>query len=259
MSEPHLFVTKENGLATVTIHRPHVMNALTDETMILLLEAFSSLSADEETRVILLQGAGGNFSTGADMALLGSSTDPEQSYAFMKETAGGVILAVKEAPQPVVCKVRGNAYGYAVGLALACDFVIAADSARFCEAFVNLGISLDGGSSYLLPRLAGMAKAKEMALLGDIISGREAAACGLIHKSVPDEELDKEAADLLGRLAAKSPQAVRSIKATLERGQNSSLEAALEMEAAHQSKLLAGEELQRAIHLFLESRRNRGV
>lgn len=259
MSEPHLLVTKENGLATVTIHRPQVMNALTGETMTLLLEAFSSFSADEETRVILLQGGGGNFSTGADMALLGSSTDPEKSYTFMKETAGGVIMAVKEAPQPVVCKVRGNAYGYGVGLALACDFVIAADSARFCEAFVNLGISLDGGSSYLLSRLTGMAKAKEMALLGDVITGREAAAIGLIYKSVPDDELDKEVETLIGRLAAKSPQAVRSIKATLEKGQNASLDAALEMEAAHQSKLLAGEELQRAIHLFMESRRMRGV
>jgi len=255
MSERQVLVSRENGLATITINRPNVMNALTAETISSLSAAFAKIGADPDTRVVLLQGAGKNFTTGADMSLLSASADPAQSFKFMKNTAGELILAVKRTPKPVICKARGNIYGYGMGLALACDFVIAADEARFCEAFVNLGISIDGGASYFLPRLAGMAKAKEMALLGDVISGREAAALGLVCKSVPDAELDREIGMLVGKLTLKSAPAMRSIKETLEKGLNGDLEAALEREAAHQSTLLAGDELKEAIRLFLESRK----
>jgi enoyl-CoA hydratase/carnithine racemase len=259
MLKKQVFISRENGLATITINRPEVMNALTAETISSLQDAFAEVGADPETRVVLLQGAGGNFSTGADMSLLGASADPEQSFQFMKNTAGGLILAIKKLPQPVVCKVRGNVYGYGIGLALAADFVIAADEAKFCEAFVNLGISLDGGASYFLPRLVGMTKAREMALLGDVISGREAAAIGLVYKSVPDAELDGTTEQLLAKLVSKSAKAMSSIKETLEKNQDGDLEAALTREASHQSKLLAGDELQDAIRFFLESRKNKGV
>ncbi|MBW6485508.1 MAG: enoyl-CoA hydratase/isomerase family protein [Syntrophobacterales bacterium] len=255
MSENQVLISRENGLATITINRPAVMNALTAETMSTLLAAFAEVGADPDIRVVLLQGAGGNFTTGADMSLLGASADPAQSFQFMKNTAGGLILAIKRIPQPVICKVRGNVYGYGCGLALAGDFVVAADEARFCEAFVNLGISLDGGASYFLPHLVGMAKAKELALLGDVISGKEAAALGLIYKSVPDSELDTETKLLIDRLASKSAKAMSSIKETLEKGCDTDLASALALEAYHQSTLLAGEELQAAISLFLESRK----
>jgi enoyl-CoA hydratase/carnithine racemase len=255
MSEKHVLVSRESGLATITINRPGVMNALTALTISSLLAIVEELGAEPDIRVVLLEGAGGNFSTGADMSLLSASADPSQSFQFMKNTAGRLILALKKIPQPVVCKVRGNVYGYGFGLALAGDFVIAAEEARFCEAFVNLGISLDGGASYFLPRLAGMAKAKELALLGDVISGREAAALGLVYKAVPDSELDRETELLVGRLASKSPKAMSSIKETLERGQDAGLEAVLALEAAHQASLLAADELKEAIRLFQEARK----
>jgi 2-(1,2-epoxy-1,2-dihydrophenyl)acetyl-CoA isomerase len=254
MPEQQVLLEKENGLATITINRPGVMNALTGETMTALLSAFQEAGANPDIRVLLLQGAGGNFTAGADMSLLGSSSDPEESFTFMKETAGGLILAITKTPKPVVCKVRGNVYGYGIGLALACDFVIAADEAKFCEAFVNLGIALDGGSSWFLPRLAGMAKAKELALLGDRITGKEAASIGLLYKSVPNADLDAEAGQLIARLVAKSAPAMRDIKEALEKNRGADLEAALVLEASLQSRLLAGEELQSAIRMFLESR-----
>jgi len=127
MAEKQILVSKEGGLATITINRPEVMNALTAEAIAALLAAFEEIGSDPNARVVLLQGAGGNFSTGADMSLLGASTDPAESFLFMKNTAGRLILAVRKTPQPVVCKARGNVYGYGMGLALACDFVIAAD------------------------------------------------------------------------------------------------------------------------------------
>jgi 2-(1,2-epoxy-1,2-dihydrophenyl)acetyl-CoA isomerase len=157
----------------------------------------------------------------------------------------------------VICKVRGNAFGYGVGLALAGDFAIAADNARFCEAFVNLGISLDGGASYFLPRLLGMARAKEMALLGDVISGKEAASLGLIYKSVPEAELDGQTQRLIEKLLTKSGKALSSIKKSLEKGADIDLEAALDLEAAHQTVLLAGDEIKAAVKLFQDSRKKR--
>lgn len=250
---------RKNGLATITINRQQVINALTAETMAMMLTAFKEAQDDQDVRVILLQGAGGNFSAGADMTLLGASADPVESYRFMKETAGGLILAVTKSPRPVVCKVRGNAYGYAIGLALACDFVIASEEAKFCEAFVNLGIALDGGSSWFLPRLTGMAKARELALLGDAISGRQAETIGLIYKAVPDCDLDGQTEQLTNRLLSKSAGAMHSIRKALEENQGVGLEAALDLEASLQSKLLAGEELQAAVKLFLESRGHKAL
>ncbi len=233
------------------------MNALTSEMLSSLLAAFEELGADPDIRVIVLEGAGGNFSTGADMSLLNASAEPLQSFLHMKDPVGKLILTIKKTPQPVICKVRGNAVGYSVGLVLAGDFAIAADNAKFCEAFVNLGISLDGGASYFLPRLLGMAKAKEIALLGDVISGKEAASLGLIYKSVPEEELDSQTKLLIERLLSKSGKAISSIKESLEKNADADLETALDREAAHQAVLLAGDEIKAAVKLFQDSRKNR--
>ncbi len=235
------------------------MNALTSEALSSLLVSFQELGSDSDTRVIVLEGAGDNFSTGADMALLGASVEPIEAFHHMKDPVGKLILAIKTTPQPVICKIRGNVVGYAVGLAFAADFAIAADNAKFCEAFVNLGISLDGGASYFLPRLVGMAKAKEIALLGEVISGAEAASAGLIYKSVPEEKLDEEVQLLIDKLSVKSGNAIRSIKESLEKNADADLETALEREAAYQAVLLAGDEIKEAVRLFQESRKMRAV
>ena len=257
MSDKPILLSRDNHVATIMINRPRVMNALTSETLSFLLSAFQELGTDPDVRVIVLEGAGGNFSTGADMSLLGASAEPLQSLRHMKDPVGKLILAIKKTPQPVICKVRGNAVGYAVGLALAGDFAIAADDAKFCEAFVNLGISLDGGASYFLPRLVGMAKAKEIALLGDVISGEEAASLGLIYKSVPEEQLDSQTGLLIERLLSKSGKALSFIKEGLEKNADADLEAALEREAAYQAVLLAGDEIKAAVKFFQDSRKNK--
>ena len=257
MSDKSVLVSRKNHVATIMINRPRVMNALTSEMLSSLLAAFEKLGADLDIRVIVLEGAGGNFSTGADMSLLNASAEPLQSFLHMKDPVGKLILAIKKTPQPVICKVRGNAVGYSVGLVLAGDFAIAADNAKFCEAFVNLGISLDGGASYFLSRLLGMAKAKEIALLGDVVSGKEAASLGLIYKSVPEEELDSQTKLLIERLLSKSSKAISSIKESLEKNADTDLETALDREAAHQAVLLAGDEIKAAVKFFQDSRKNR--
>jgi 2-(1,2-epoxy-1,2-dihydrophenyl)acetyl-CoA isomerase len=257
MLDKTVLIGRKNHVATITMNRPRVMNALTSEMLSMLFAAFVELGSDPDIRVIVLEGAGENFSAGADMSLLGASAEPIQSFQRMKDPVGKLILAIKRTPQPVICKIRGNAVGYAVGMALAGDFAIAAENARFCEAFVNLGISLDGGASYFLPRLVGMAKAKEIALLGDIISGKEAALLGLIYKSVPEGELENQTALLCERLLSKSGRAISMIKESLEKNAAADLETALEREAAYQAILLAGDEIKAAVKWFQDSRKKR--
>jgi len=251
-----LILTRRKGSVTaVTINRQDVMNAVNIDTLTLLSGVFERLAADKDVRVVTLEGAGGNFCVGADMNLLNEKFDSVQWYNLLKNVVGRLILTMRTMPQPVVCKVRGNAYGFGVGLALAGDFVVASDNARFCEVFVNLGVTLDGGSSYFLPRLIGMAKARELALLGGAIDGKAAASMGLIYRSVPEKSLDKEVASLAQMLASKSPQSLGSIKEALERSFDMSLEDALEWEASHQAVLLQSAEHKAVVRGFLNARK----
>jgi 2-(1,2-epoxy-1,2-dihydrophenyl)acetyl-CoA isomerase len=253
-----LVLTRKNGsVAAVTINRPKIMNAVNIETLTLLLSAFERLAIDKEVRVVTLEGAGENFCVGADMALLNEKFDSIQWYDLLKNVVGKLILTMRTMPQPVICKVRGNAYGFGVGLALAGDFVVASDNARFCEIFVNMGLTLDGGSSYFLPRLICMAKARELALLGGTIDGKTAASIGLIYRSVPEKALDKEVSSLAQMLAAKSSQSLKSIKGALERSFDMSLEDALEWEASHQAIFLQSGEHKTAVQQFLNTHKKK--
>lgn len=250
-----VLLDKQGFLATVTINRPEVMNAVTREVMQDLLDTFKALRTDEEVRVIILEGAGGHFTVGADMSFLAEGMSVPECYDSMKQIVSELILNIKKTPKPVICKVWGNAYGVGVGLALAGDFVIATENAKFCEVFVNLGVTLDGGASYFLPRLIGMVKARQLALLGDVIDGKTAASIGLIHSAVTEESLDGEVKALANILAAKSPRALANIKEALEDSFSRSLEEALEWEASHQTILLQSVEHKEIVQKFLESRR----
>lgn len=162
---------------------------------------------------------------------------------------------MRELPQPIICKVRGVAYGVGANLALAGDFAICSHSARFCETFVNIGVIMDGGGTYFLPRLVGPAKAREIALLGEEIDGKTAASMGLIHKSFSDDDLDREVNALAHKLSEKSFPAVALIKEGLEGSLGMSLQQILEWEASHQSVMLQTSEHKEAVRLFLESRK----
>lgn len=255
MPEQPVLIEKEGYLATVIINRQEVMNALNRETLELLLSAFKQLASDEAVQVITLEGAGADFSAGADMTLLNEVRATSQWYYFLKNVGNDLILTIRTMPKPVICKVRGNAYGFGVGLALAGDFVVASENARFCEVFVNLGVTLDGGSSYFLPRLVGLVKARELALLGNVIDGKTAASVGLIYRAVPEKSLDEEVASLIQILAEKSPQALANIKEALEGSLTRTLEAGLEWEASHQAIFLESKEHKEAVRKFLSVRK----
>ena len=253
MSETLILVRKEDKTCTVVMNRPRVMNALNAESVEELGKAFEHVSMDEEIRVVVLEGAGDNFSSGADVSLFTDNLSAPEWLSGMKNF-GKLVRLMREMPQPLVTKVRGAAVGGGCSLALAGDFVLASQDAKFCLNFVHIGAVLDGGATYFLPRLVGLVKAREIALLGEFIDGKKAESIGLIYKSVPDEELDQEVNTLVGTLVCKSPMSLSLIKESLDGSLHMSLKDVLEWEAAHQSVMLQSTEHKEMVSLFQKSR-----
>jgi 2-(1,2-epoxy-1,2-dihydrophenyl)acetyl-CoA isomerase len=251
-----LLIQRHERICTLKMNRPRIMNAINSAMIQKLQEAFDEISSDEEVRVVILEGAEGNFSAGADMRLLKEELGAPESFQGMKRL-GRLIRTMRELPQPIICKVRGVAYGGGANLVLAGDFALASHNARFCEVFVNIGVILDGGGFYFLPRLVGLAKAREIALLGEEIDGKTAASIGLIYKSVPDEDLDHEVDTLAHKLSKKSLPAMTLIKKGLEGSLSMSLQEVLEWEASHQAVMFQTSEHKEAVRLFFESRKKR--
>ena len=229
------------------------MNALNDEIVDELRKAFDNISRDEEIRVVFVEGAGNNFSSGADFSLFTDNLSAPEWLSGMKNF-GKLVRLMREMPQPVITKVRGAAIGGGCSLALAGDFVLASHDAKFCLNFVHIGAVLDGGATYFLPRLVGLVKAREIALLGEFIDGKKADSIGLIYKSVPNDELDREVSTLVGNLVVKPPMALSLIKESLDGSLDMSLKDVLEWEAAHQSVMLQSAEHKEMVSLFLKSR-----
>lgn len=252
----NISIQHNGATCSIEMNNPGKMNALNGEMVRELQEALMDISADREISVVVLQGAGGNFCAGADFAFLGANRAPEDTYRQM-ERVGALIASIRELPQPVICKLQGVAYGGGANLALSGDFVVAAHGARICQAFVNIGLTLDCAGAYLLPRLVGMAQAKTLALLGEELDGRAAAAMGLIYKSCADEKIDREVDSLAATLSLKPRSALAAIKKGLNRSFDMSLREALDWEASHQTLLLQGTEHKKALAALLESKKKK--
>ena len=221
-------------LLTLTLDRPQRRNSLTDDIVLALIDTLEAASADEEIRVVLLNAVGENFCSGFDLAGRaggGSRPRPGSISRRMPYLVNRLIPVMLEVQVPIVCAVQGWAVGLGLSLVLASDFAVAADDARLRAPFTSMGITPDSGTSWLLPRLAGVARAKQMLILGEEISGADAAAWGLIHQAVPAERVHAEAGVLTARLASSATVAVGLTKTLIQRGSGRSLEAHLGDEA----------------------------
>lgn len=249
MSEIHL-QRSETGVATLTLDRQHRKNAVPSHGWAELARLFHEIAHDSTVRVLVVTGAGKSFCTGADLAENAAPAHPLQSMIPVNAAA----LALHELPKPTIAMVNGDAVGAGMNLALGCDLVVAAESARFSEIFVRRGLSLDFGGSWLLPRLVGMSKAKELALFGDILSAREAHDLGLVNRVVPDTELCAFVQGWAERLAAGPPLAIQLNKKLLSNAFAIGLSEALDAEAAAQSVNLVSEDVREGFAAFLEKR-----
>ena len=255
MSSRPVLVQKKDKIATLTLNRPDVMNAMSKDMIVGLWDAVKDLAADESVHVVVLKGAGDHFCSGADINLFSESIPPDEWLVAMKGV-GKIVRTLREMPQPVIAMLKGVAVGGGANLALAGDFVVAAETARFCEIFVNIGLIMDYGGHYFLPRLVGLTRARELAMLGNEIDGKTAAAIGLVYKSMPEEQLEQEVENLANTLAQKPPLALRLIKEGLEKSFDMSLKQVLDWEAAHQSIALQTPQHKEIVKLFLASKKN---
>ncbi len=253
MPSKQLLIEKKDKIASIILNRPQKMNAMSKEMILGLRDAVLEIGSDEGIRVLIIKGAGDHFCSGADLNLFTENTASYEWITAMKGV-GQIVKNLREMPQPVITMLKGVAMGGGANLALAGDFVIAAENARFCEIFINIGAIMDYGGHYFLPRLVGLAKARELAMLGNEIDGKTAASIGLIYKSVPQEALDKEVESLAATLAQKPPLALRLIKEGLEKSFGMSLQDVLDWEAAHQSIALQTPEHKEIVKMFMEAK-----
>ena len=206
---PPIELQRSNGVVTITICRPHRKNALDIDGFLQLRDAALEVGANADDRVVVLTGSGVDFCTGADLTLIPNS-DSHPLDTMRK--VGAACTAMHGIPQPVIAKVRGHAVGAGANLALACDFVLASETASFCQIFVRRGFSIDFGGSYVLPRLIGMRRAKELALLGDDVGAARALELGLVNRIVTEEDLDGAVAQLVEQLLAAAPLGLSATK-----------------------------------------------
>jgi enoyl-CoA hydratase/carnithine racemase len=235
-------VERSGGIATVTLNQPEKRNPISGLEMIDALEgAMRTLDADLAVRVVILTGAGSAFSSGGDLKAMaapgGSLRDalPAQTRRNYKSGIQRLPLLFEALEVPVIAAVNGPAIGAGCDLACMCDVRIAAESARFAESFVKLGIVPGDGGAWLLPRVIGFSRASELALTGDMLNAAEALACGLVSRVVPDARLMEEARAVAAKIAANPVHAVRMTKRLLREGYRASLANILEMSAAFQA------------------------
>ncbi len=259
MADPEtILVERAGGVVTITLNRPERKNAGNKQMWLELLAVLGELSHQAEDRVLVLTGAGGAFCSGADIAdPSGVSGKPAEPHLVRMRLFGQTMLALHDLPKPTIAKVRGIAAGAGCSMALQCDLVVASDTARFSEIFSRRGLSLDGGSSWLLPRLVGLHKAKELAYFAEVLSAEEAAAHGLVNRVVPDAELDAFVDDWAGRLAAGPPMAMSMTKRLLNSGSLVSMAQAIEDESRCQTVNFATADTAEAMRAFAEKREPR--
>ncbi|MEU1803826.1 enoyl-CoA hydratase-related protein [Streptomyces sp. NPDC019937] len=247
----------DNGVAWITLDRPSALNALTPDQRERLILRLDQASADPAVRAVVLTATGKGFCAGAD--LRGTPSAPAERIAgdvarLIRGGAQRLITAVLDCEKPVVAAVNGTAAGLGAHLALACDLVLAAESATFTEVFVRRGLVPDGGGAYLLPRLIGPQRAKELLFFGDALPAAEAERLGLVNRVVPDGELAKTARAWAERLAAGPTRALAATKALVNASLESGRAAAFAAEAAAQETNMTTADANEGVRAFVERR-----
>ena len=259
MTEPVLLEVSE-GIATVTLNRPEALNALSDDMIGALVDVMAQVETDAAVRCVVLRGAGDHFMAGGDIkgfhGRLGETTPAQRGDHFRAKihSLHPAIVSMRRMPKPVIASLRGAAAGFGLSLALAADLAIAAEDAYFTLAYCLIGTSPDGGSSYHLPRLVGLRKAMEIALLGERFNAEAAHALGLVNWVVPGAELEAETAKLAGRLASGPGHALGETKALLNASFDNALPAQLALEAESFARCAATQDFVEGVTAFIEKR-----
>jgi 2-(1,2-epoxy-1,2-dihydrophenyl)acetyl-CoA isomerase len=249
-------VQRREGVMTIELNRPDSLNAWDQALGEELLAAVREAASDAAVRAVVVTGAGRAFSSGADLK---AGFEPTPGGApdvrtRLTQRYHPIITGIRRMPKPVVAAVNGPAVGIGCSLALACDLILAAESAYFLLAFVNIGLVPDGGSSVLLPERVGFARAAEMAMLGERVPAAQALEWGLVNRVVPDAKLAGEARALAERLAAGPTASYAGSKRQLNAWRFARMEEQLELEASIQQEMAGSGDFREGVQAFLERR-----
>jgi len=247
----------KDGVATLTLNRPDRLNALGGTLRDDLHDAITRSAANPDVRVMVITGAGKGFCAGGDVKAMNEAKEGKRERPLLEKIAPGrdrTLLAMREAPQPIIAAVNGAAAGAGMNLALGCDIRIASTAARFSQAFVKRGLHPDWGGTYFLPRVVGMAKAAELIFTGAVIDAAEALRLGIVSQVVPPEELMSTVQALARAIAAGPPVAIRLAKHSLYANAERDLKSALEVETFAQNICFETEDAREGIRAFIEKR-----
>ena len=253
----HVLIAQDDAVLTVTMNRPEVLNAFNSLMLQEMIEVIEAASQDVGVRCLVINGAGRAFGSGQDLSVFFAAHE----HAEVLDVSGHLqqyhklIHLMRAMPKPVIAAIHGVAAGISLNIALACDLRIAADNARFTEAFARIGLVPDGGGAYFLPRLIGLAKALEMALLTDEVSAVEAERIGLINKCVPVAEFEAATQALAQRLAVGPTRTYGYIKELFYSTLDQDLPAVLDLEGKLQEIALTTEDHHEGVAAFLQKRR----
>lgn len=248
----------ENGIGHVTLNRPAQMNAFNEAMIGELRSVLKEAADDRSIRVLVLSGAGKAFSAGGDLKAMQAALQSDNPAEFFEAPLAGlneVVTGIRSLAKPVLACIHGFASGAGFNLALACDLRIAAKSTRFNQAFVKLGLVPDTGGTYLLPRIVGLAKATELLFTGDFLDAEEAKRLGLVHRCVPDDELEARTQGWARELAAAPTRALGKIKMLLQMSYQLTFDAQAELERTTQIEIAReSQDFREGVRAFLEKR-----
>lgn len=242
-------------VATVALNRPETLNALTDELLRELTDAIKAVEKNADARVLVLTGRGRGFCSGQDLKAFAETTGERDIGAHLDHYYHPLIRKLATLEKPTIAMINGVVAGAGMSLALACDLRIAAEGARFSQAFVRIGLVPDSGSSYFLPRLVGYSRALEMAMTGMMVDDRTALDWGLINRLVPADKLADETYQLARELAFGPPLALGMIKREMAFGAAHALNDALEREKDFQVEAAGTEDHRDAVQAFFAKQR----
>lgn len=247
---------EREGVAVITLNRPDKLNSVKLEQLKELIIRLNEYEQDDAVRSIIITANGRGFCTGADLAGGGGREDAHTPMGMKLSTHiySRVSYTIASIEKPVVAAVNGIAAGFGCNLALSCDIIYAAQDARFIQIFVKRGMSPDGGGTYFLPRLVGLAKAKEIFFTGDPVGAEEALALGMINRVVPNDRLMEETFEFARRLAKSPTRSIGMIKRLLTHSLDTDLKTQLDLEAAFQGLATSTADMVEGVSSFLEKR-----
>lgn len=249
-----LLYTVENSVATITLNRPDVFNAFNDAQSYELQDALKQANRDKEVRVVVLTGAGKAFCSGQDLKAIKDSKDRSLADSLYKRY-NPIIRAMRNMPKPIICRLNGVAAGAGCSLALASDFIVASEKASLIEVFINVGLVLDSGSSYFLPRLVGSNRAFELSTMGNKVSAQQALEWGMVNRVVTPEELDSTVAEIADYYAKAPTKSIGLMKKMLNKSFHSDLETMLQYEAYCQEIAGSSADNKEGVTAFNEKRK----